>query len=157
MIVPAWVRYAAVVALVLGALYGAFRHGVTTERDRNAAAASAQQFETARMVITEQNRSKARAVALDAHYTGELIDAHKRIEDLERGSTDAKPVRVFVKANCPAGPGAVPEAGTTAGVGARSEQGAELDGVARSDYFDLLRAIRLKEAALALCVEAAQE
>lgn len=157
MITLAWVRYVAVVALVLGALYGAYRHGVTTERTRAELLVETGRSEAARMVITEQNRSTARAVARDAHYTGELIDAHKRIEELERGTVDAKPARVFVKAACPAGPVAMPEAGTVAGVGGRSEQGPELVGVFRSDYFDLLRAIEVKEKALAFCVAAAQE
>lgn len=157
MIAPAWVRYGAVVALVLGALYGAYRHGVTTERTRAELLVETGRSEAARMIITEQNRSTARAVARDAHYTGALINAQKRIEELERGSADVKPARVFVKAACTARPEPVPEAGTTAGVGGRSEQGAELDGAARSDYFDLLRAIEVKEKALAFCVAAAQE
>lgn len=150
MIVPAWARY----ALILGALYGAYRHGVTTERTRAELLIETGRSEAARMVITEQNRSTARAVARDAHYTGALIDAQKRIEELERGSADVKPVRVYVKAACPA---AVPEAAAPSGVGSRGEQSAELDGATRSDYFDLLRAIEVKEAALAFCVEAAQE
>lgn len=157
MIVPAWARYGAVVALVLGALYGAYRHGVATERTRAELLVETGRSEAARMVITEQNRNTARAVALDAHYTGELIDAHRKIEDLERGGPGAKPVRVFVKAACPAGPVAVPEAGAPSGVGGGSGQGPELDGAARSDYFDLVRAIKVKEAALAFCLEAAQE
>jgi len=48
----------------------------------------------------------------------------------------------------------MPKAGTVASVGGRSEQGAELDGIARADYFDHTRAIKVKEAALAFCVEA---
>jgi hypothetical protein len=145
--------YALAVLLVLGSLYGAYRHGVTTEHNRNAAAVSAQQLEAARMVITEQNRSTARAVALDAHYTGVLINAQRKIEELERGSADAKPVRVFVRATCPS----VPEASAAASVGDRSGQGAELKGVVRSDYFDHLRAIEVKEAALAFCIERSKE
>jgi hypothetical protein len=156
-IVPVWARYGAVVALVLGALYGAYRHGVTTERTRAELLAETGRSEAARMIITEQRRSRAAAVALDAYYTGELINAQKRIEELERGSADVKPARVFVKATCPARLEPVPEAGTLAGVGGRSEQGPELVGVFRSDYFDLLRAIEVKEKALAFCVAAAQE
>ena len=151
MIIPAWSRYLAAVSLVLGALYGAYRHGVTTERTRLSLQVESERLETARLVISEQNRSANQAATLDAKYTGELNNARKHIEDLERGAADAKPVRVFVKAACPS----VPATGTPARVGDRSQQGAQLDGVARADYFDLLRNIALKEKALALCVEAA--
>lgn len=153
MIIPAWARYLAAVSLVLGALYGAYRHGVTTERARAALAVEAERSEAARLVIAEQNRSADQAATLDSKYTGELNNARKHIEDLERGSADVKPVRVFVKAACPS----VPATGTSSSVGDRGQQGTQLDGVARSDYFDLLRNIAVKEKALALCVEAATD
>lgn len=150
MIIPAWARYLAAVSLVAGSLYAAYRHGVTTERARAALAVEAERSEAALLVIAEKNRSADQAATLDAKYTGELNDARKQIEDLERGAADAKPVRVFVKAACPS----VPATGSPARVGDRSQQGAQLDGIARSDYFDLIRNIALKEKALALCVEA---
>ena len=50
--------YALAVLLVLGSLYGAYRHGVTTERTRVALAVETAQSEAARMIIAEQNRSR---------------------------------------------------------------------------------------------------
>lgn len=150
-------RTAALVLLALAALYGAYHHGVTTERTRQELAIEADKLERARMIITEQIRSDARAVDLDAKYTARLNDAQKQIDDLLRPGPAGEPVRVYVKAKCPApGPVAVPGPGTTAGVGGRSEQAAELDSSALPDLDALLRDIALKESALSACVAASQ-
>lgn len=153
-----WTRlvpYGLAVAMVLAALFGAYRHGVTAERTRQELAAQTERAEAARMIIDEQNRSADRAAALDAKYTGELRDAYAEIDRLSRPDAAGQPVRVFVKAKCPApGPVAMPEADAPAGVGDRGQPLAELDGAAREDYLALLRHIRLKETALAACVEA---
>lgn len=158
MIGTAWLRHALAalyVLAVLAALYGAYHHGVTTERTRQQLAIEADKLERARMIITEQVRADARAAELDIKYTARLNDAQKQIDDLMRPGPAREPVRVYVPAKCPApGPGAMSEAGTVAGVGGRSQQAAELDSAAIPDFDALLRDIKLKETALAACVEA---
>ena len=144
-------RYGAVFALgaVIAAAVQGWRYGEQIARAE--LAISSERAESMRMVLAEQESSSARMAAADQKHTGELTDAKGTIADLERRVADGRSgLRVATK--CPAAK-PLPEADTTAGVGGRGGESAELDANARPDYYALRRGVVELEAALKVCIE----
>ena len=88
-----------------------------------------QALNLANATITDMTTRQRDVAALDAKYTGELADAKKQLDDLQRCVRDGK-CGLHVNARCPAN-------GTTSTGGMGDATGPRLTDSAERDYFTL--------------------
>jgi prophage endopeptidase len=104
-----------------------YRDNAITYKDQRDKAT--EQFSLAKATITDMQTRQRDVAALDAKYTGELADAKKQLDDLQRCVSTGK-CGLRINANCPAN-------GTT-GTGSMGDASSpRLNDSAERDYFTL--------------------
>ncbi|MBJ9570639.1 lysis protein [Citrobacter braakii] len=104
-----------------------YRDNATTYKDQRDKAT--EQLSLANATIKEMQVRQRDAAALDAKYTGELADAKKQLDDLQRCVRDGK-CGLRINAKCPAN-------GATSTVGMGDASSPRLTDSAERDYFTL--------------------
>lgn len=111
------------------------------KRDRQLSDAKLAQLGT---VLTAERAARVKLEAARAAYSNAIEGKQNEVDNLRR-DLERGPKRVFVRATCPAVPGAATDAaGAVAGA-------AELDPTARRAYLDLRAGIHRVEALLGFC------
>ena len=120
----------AVVVCVIVSLGWAVNHyrdnAITYKEQRDKAT---EKLSLANATIKDMQTRQRDVAALDAKYTGELADAKKQLDDLQRCVRDGK-CGLHVNARCPAN-------GTTSTGGLGDASGPRLTDSAQRDYFTL--------------------
>jgi len=104
-----------------------YRDNAITYKDQRDKAT--EQFSLAKATITDMQTRQRDVAALDAKYTGELADAKKQLDDLQRCVSTGK-CGLRINANCPAN-------GPTSTGGMGDASGSRLTDAAERDYFTL--------------------
>ncbi|MBJ8846591.1 lysis protein [Citrobacter braakii] len=104
-----------------------YHDNATTYKDQRDKAT--EQLSLANATIKEMQVRQRDAAALDAKYTGELADAKKQLDDLQRCVRDGK-CGLRINAKCPAN-------GATSTVGMGDASSPRLTDSAERDYFTL--------------------
>ena len=141
--------YALAVAVVLGALYGAYRHGVRVTEDRWSRRYVETENALLERIRATEAATAARIAELDQRHYQELqrvrTEADHTIADIRAGA-----LRLRHRFTCPAGP--VPAAPDAPGVG----DGTEAGGLRREDAEFLVR-IAAEADAVAVQLSACQD
>lgn len=116
-----------VVLMVFGGLV--FWYQDKAEDHRQRADAAERNLKLANDTITDMQTRQRDVAALDAKYTGELADAKKQLDDLQRCVSNGK-CGLRINAKCP-------ENGTPATSGMDDGSGPRLTDSAERDYFTL--------------------
>jgi len=116
-----------VVLMVFGGLV--FWYQGEAEDERQRADAAERNLKLANDTITDMQTRQRDVAALDAKYTGELADAKKQLDDLQRCVSNGK-CGLRINAKCP-------ENGTPGTSGMDDGTGPRLTDAAERDYFTL--------------------
>ena len=122
-----WLQLLVVVIGVLAFFVNHYRDNAITYKDQRDKAT--EQLSLANATINDMQVRQRDVAALDAKYTGELADAKKQLDDLQRCVRDGK-CGLHINARCPAN-------GTTGPSGMGDASSPRLTDSAERDYFTL--------------------